>query len=107
MNMQNHPHPGEILRVDFLEPAHIEISVAAKRLGVSRTSLSRIVNGHTGISAEMAIRLERAGVSTARFWMNLQSNYALSLAMKRSQPAVLPLSDHPIVLRHVPGLKLD
>jgi addiction module HigA family antidote len=89
--MKNHPHPGELLREDVLAPLGIEISDAAQRLGMSRTALSRVINGRAGISPDLAVRLERAGVSTARFWMTLQSNYELSLAEQRVQPKVKPL----------------
>ena len=86
--MKNHPHPGELLREDVLLPLGIEVTEAAERLGMSRTALSRVINGHAGISPDMAIRLERAGVSTARFWMTLQTNYELSQAEQRKQPKV-------------------
>ena len=89
--MKNHPHPGEMLREDVLVPLGIEVTEAAQRLGLARTTLSRIINGKSGISPDLAIRLERAGVSTARFWMNLQSNYELSKAEERGQPQVRPL----------------
>ncbi len=75
--MKNHPHPGELLREDVLVPLGIEVTDAAQRLA--------------GISPDLAIRLERAGVSTARFWMNLQLNYELSKAEARDQPEVRPL----------------
>lgn len=86
--MKNHPHPGELLREDVLAPLGIEVTDAAQRLGVSRTTLSRVVNGHAGISPDLAIRLERAGVISARFWMNLQANYELSKAQERALPVV-------------------
>lgn len=86
--MKNHPHPGELLREDVLLPLGIEVTDAAQRLGMSRTTLSRVINGRAGISPDLAIRLERAGVSTARFWMALQSNYELSRAEQRKQPTV-------------------
>lgn len=89
--MKNHPHPGELLREDVLVPLGIEVTEAAQRLGLARTTLSRIINGKSGISPDLTIRLERAGVSTARFWMNLQSNYELSKAEERGQPQVRPL----------------
>ena len=89
--IKNHPHPGELLREDVLMPLGIEITDAADRLGISRTALSRVINGHAGISPDLAIRLERAGVSTARFWMTLQANYALSQAQQREQPNVRSL----------------
>jgi len=89
--MKNHPHPGALLREDVLAPLGIEVTDAAQRLGMSRTTLSRVINGHAGISPDLAIRLERAGVSTARFWMTLQANYALAQAEQRKQPPVKPL----------------
>ncbi|WP_436022828.1 HigA family addiction module antitoxin [Trinickia sp. LjRoot230] len=91
--MKHHPHPGELLREDVLAPLGIEVTDAARRLGMSRTSLSRVINGHAGIRPDLAVRLERAGVSTARFWMTLQANYELSLAEQREQPKVLPLQN--------------
>ncbi|MDE3011910.1 MAG: HigA family addiction module antidote protein [Pseudomonadota bacterium] len=91
--MKNHPHPGELLREDVLSPLGLEVTVAAQRLGLSRTSLSRVLNGHAGISPDLAVRLERAGVSTARFWMTLQANYELSRAEQRPQPSVTRLQD--------------
>ena len=89
--MKAQPHPGELLREDVLVPLGIEITEAAQRLGLSRTALSRVVNGRAGISPDLAVRLERAGVSTARFWMALQSNYELSRAEQREQPPVMAL----------------
>ncbi|KMY84958.1 HigA protein (antitoxin to HigB) [Candidatus Paraburkholderia calva] len=93
--MKNHPHPGELLREDVLAPLGVEVTDAAQRLGMSRTSLSRVVNGRAGISPDLAVRLERAGVGTARFWMVLQANYELSLAERREQPKVVPLQTDP------------
>lgn len=90
--MKNHPHPGEILREDVLAPLELPVTDAAHRLGMSRVALSRVLNGKAGISPDFAIRLERAGVSTAaRFWMTLQANYELAQALKRKQPSVTPL----------------
>lgn len=89
--MKNHPHPGELLREDVLLPLGIEVTEAAQRLGMSRTTLSRVINGRAGISPDLAIRLERAGVSTARFWMTLQTNYELAQAELRKQPPIKPL----------------
>lgn len=86
--MHNHPHPGEILREDVLAPLEIEVTDAAQRLGITRTTLSRVLHGHSGISPDLAVRLERAGVSSARFWMTLQTNYELSRAEQREQPTV-------------------
>ena len=91
--MKNPPHPGELLREDVLVPLGIEVTDAAQRLGLSRTTLSRVINGRAGISPDLALRLERAGVSTARFWMTLQANYELALASQRKHPKVQPLQD--------------
>jgi antitoxin HigA-1 len=86
--MKNPPHPGLMLRADVLEPLGLGVTEAAQKLGMSRVALSRVVNGRAGISPDLAIRLEQAGVSTARFWMGLQSNYDLAQAMSHRQPPV-------------------
>lgn len=91
MIMRNHPHPGELLREDVLVPLGIRVTDAAQRLGLARNTLSRIINGRSAISPDLAIRLELAGVGTARFWMALQANFELSEALKRKQPEVKPL----------------
>ena len=90
MTIKDHPHPGELLREDVIKPLGLAVTGAAERLGLSRIALSRVLNGRAGISPDLAIRLERAGVSTARFWMTLQANYELSQAMLREQPEVKP-----------------
>jgi addiction module HigA family antidote len=89
--MKDHPHPGELLREDVLLPLGLAVTEAAQRLGMSRVALSRVLNGRAAISPDLAIRLERAGVSTARFWLTLQANFDLSRALRRSQPPVRPL----------------
>jgi antitoxin HigA-1 len=86
--MKNPPHPGLMLRADVLEPLGLGVTEAAHKLGMSRVALSRVVNGRAGISPDLAIRLEQAGVSTARFWMGLQSNYDLAQAMSHQQPPI-------------------
>lgn len=91
--MKNHPHPGELLREDVINSLGLAVTDAAERLGMSRIALSRVLNGRAGISPDLAIRLERAGVSTARFWLTLQANYELSQALERAQPAVRQLAE--------------
>jgi len=86
--MKSPPHPGLTLRHDVLEPLGLGITEAAQKLGMSRVALSRVVNGRAGISADLAIRLELAGASTARFWIGLQSNYDLAQALAHAQPHV-------------------
>jgi addiction module HigA family antidote len=92
--LKNHPHPGEILREDVLLPLEIDVTLAAKRLGIARSTLSRVLNGRSGISPTLAMRLEKAGVSTARFWMTLQANYELAQVDQLNKPLkVKPLHE--------------
>lgn len=86
--MKNPVHPGEILLETTLEPLGIGVTEAARRLSMSRVALSRVLNGRAAISPDLAIRLEKAGVSTARFWLALQSQYDLAKALEREQPPV-------------------
>lgn len=89
--MKNHPHPGELLRDMAFEPHGLGITEIAQHLKMSRSTLSRVLNGHARISPDLAIRLEMAGISTARFWVSLQANYDLAEAQKRKQPKIAPL----------------
>jgi len=82
MMMHNPPHPGEILKELCLEPLELSITDAADALGVSRKTLSSILNARAGISPEMAVRLSIAFETTAESWLNLQSQYDLWLAEK-------------------------
>ncbi|MBW7835405.1 MAG: HigA family addiction module antidote protein [Sphingomonadales bacterium] len=80
--MKNPPHPGLSIRHDCLEPLSLSVTEAAKRLGVSRKQLSDLLNGHAGISPEMAIRLDKAFGGGAETWYRLQAAYDLAQAMK-------------------------
>jgi addiction module HigA family antidote len=77
MLMHNPPHPGEIIRELCLEPLGISVTEAADSLGVSRKTLSSILNGRAGISPEMAIRLSIAFDTSPESWLNQQSQYDL------------------------------
>lgn len=77
MLMHNPPHPGEIIRELCLEPLGLPVTQAAKALGVSRKTLSAILNGRAGISPEMAVRLSIAFDTSAESWLNQQSQYDL------------------------------
>lgn len=101
MHQQNHPHPGAILRETVLMPLGLSVSEAAERLCMSRPAISRVLNGRAGISADLAIRLELAGASSASFWINLQGNYDLWLAMQRPRPPVRALQDAANAVRGV------
>lgn len=89
--IHTYPHPGEILKETVFEPLELSVTEAADRLAMSRVALSRVLNGKAGISPVLALRLEKAGVSSARFWINLQANYDLWVAMRHEQPPVRPL----------------
>jgi antitoxin HigA-1 len=82
MRMHNPPHPGEVLR-DYL--GGISVTDAAKHLRVTRASLSRILNGSAGISAEMALRLSEAIGTSPELWLGMQSQYELWQASKRKR----------------------
>ena len=93
MKMRNPPHPGEILRELCLEPLGLSVTEAARALGVSRKTLSSIVNGRAGISPEMAVRLSLAFNTTAESWLNQQVQYDLWHAeRKRKKLRVARLS---------------
>lgn len=77
MRMHNPPHPGEILKALCLEPLGLTVTAAAGALGVSRKTLSAILNGRAGISPEMAVRLSIAFDTTAESWLNQQTRYDL------------------------------
>lgn len=90
--MYNPPHPGEVLR-EWL--GDMQVTQAAERLQVSRVTLSRVLNGVSGISADMALRLEAALGTSAEMWMGLQSGFDLWQANMKERPAILPL--HPVL----------
>jgi antitoxin HigA-1 len=70
--MHNPPHPGEIIKELCLEPLGLSVRDAAKGLGVTRKALSELINGRSGVSPEMALRLEQAFGSTAETWLRMQ-----------------------------------
>ncbi len=91
--MKNPPHPGLSVRYDCLEPLGLSVTDAARKLGISRKQLSDVVNCRSGISPEMAIRLDKAFGGGAETWYRLQSAYELSQAMgKANQIKVRRLS---------------
>ena len=89
MNMHNPPHPGEVLR-EWL--ADITVTDAAKRLGVTRVALSRVLNGAAGVSAEMDIRLSKALGTSPGIWYGMQANFDLWQAQKSFRGKVLPIA---------------
>lgn len=83
MRMHNPPHPGEIIKSLCLEPLGLTVTEAAKGLGVSRKTLSAILNGRAGISPEMAVRLSIAFGTSAESWLNQQTQHDLWHAEQR------------------------
>ena len=77
-------HPGGILRRQYIEPLSLTISELANTLGVSRKTLSKIVNEHGSVTPDMALRLSKAFKTTPELWMNLQQNYDLWRASHNS-----------------------
>jgi antitoxin HigA-1 len=82
MPMYDPPHPGRLVR-ENVEEHRLTVTGAAKALGVTRQALNNVVNGKSGISAEMAVRLAAAFGSEADFWLRLQTNYDLAQVRKR------------------------
>lgn len=80
--MKNPLHPGQIVRHDCLEPLGLSVTDAAKALGITRQALNNVVNGKSGISPEMAIRLTKAFGSTPETWLGMQLAYDLARARK-------------------------
>lgn len=93
MPMKNPPHPGAVVLRQCIEPLGLSITGAAAALGVTRTSLSELVNGKRGISPEMAIRLSKVFGGSAESWLTQQAYYELSqvnpdsIKVKRLEPA--------------------
>ncbi len=86
--MKSPVHPGRILRLALGE---MEVSEAAARLKVSRPTLSKIINGKSGISADMALRLEAFLGNPSEFWLDLQKQYELALARRQKRPGIQPM----------------
>ncbi len=82
MPMKSPPHPGEIVRFDCIEALHLSVTAAAEALGVTRQTLSNLVNGSAGISPEMAVRLEKAFGGSAEHWLRMQVAFDLAQIRK-------------------------
>ena len=88
MLMHNPPHPGKVLR-EFLR--NVDVTSAARHLHVSRATLSRILNGKAGISADMSLRLSAALGTHAENWYQLQADYDMWQASNKKRPKIEPL----------------
>lgn len=86
MGMHDPAHPGEILKTLVIEPLGLSVTETAKSLGVTRGALSRVLNGRSGVTPEMALRLEMTfGKPNAAHWLRLQNAYDLWQTRKRSK----------------------
>jgi addiction module HigA family antidote len=94
MNMYNPPHAGDVLR-EYIEG--VSVTAASESLGVTRAALSRILNGHAGITADMALRLADALGTSAELWVNLQTQYDLAIARQKTRPTIKPIVQHAAV----------
>jgi antitoxin HigA-1 len=92
--MHNPPHPGEVLG-EWL--AEISVTEAAKRLGVTRVALSRVLNGSAAVSAEMDLRLSKALGTTPGIWYQMQGNYDMWKARRQFRAKVKPITRAPAV----------
>jgi addiction module HigA family antidote len=90
MDMHNPAHPGELL-TGWLEDLHLTVTGFARHLGVSRVTLSRILNGHAAVTADMDLRLSDALGTTAGYWSRLQVQRDLWEASQRQRPRVAPI----------------
>ena len=89
--MHNPPHPGEVLQDTVLSDGGISVTEFARKLGVSRVALSRVINGRAAVSADMALRFAAALGGSAESWLLMQATYDLWQAAKKPRPRVLPL----------------
>jgi addiction module HigA family antidote len=83
MPMKDPPHPGEVIRELCIEPAGLTVTAAAGVLGVGRKALSELLNGHSGVSPEMAVRLSKAFGGSIESWLTQQMQYDLAQVRKR------------------------
>ena len=90
--MFNPPHPGEVLRDGVFTNTGLTVTDFAARLGITRVSLSRVLNGKAGISADMAVRLTAALGGRAESWLHLQASYDLWQAKKKLKQQVARIS---------------
>jgi len=81
--MYNPPHIGDIIKEMYIEPLNLSVTEVAKGLGVSRKTLSELINGHSGISSIMALKLAEAFNTTPEYWLNLQQQYDIWQAKQK------------------------
>ncbi len=89
--MYNPPHPGEIIKEDVLGAEGISVTEAARQLGVSRVTLSRLLNGKSGVSVDMALRLSQWLGTTPEVWLRMQDAFDLWRERNSPRPKIMPL----------------
>ena len=87
--MKTPAHPGDVLREEVVHDLGLSVNEFARALGVSRVALSRVLNGRAGVSPQLALRLEAAGISTARLWLDMQSAWDLARLRAEGIPDVV------------------
>jgi addiction module HigA family antidote len=95
-------HPGEILREEYLAPLQLKPYTLAKKLGVPRTRIERLVNEHTPVTPDTALRLARFFGTTPQFWMNMQAGYDIAIeanAKKADLERIEPLAEAPVLAK--------
>src|SRR6266705_163047 len=110
------PHPGETIKEDYLLPLGMSVNQLAKALGIGAARLNEIVRGERGVTADTSLRLARYFGTSAEFWLNLQTLYALRVAERKArakiQREITPLKvasgltggRSSVVMLHDPGL---
>ncbi|HHM5699163.1 HigA family addiction module antitoxin [Pseudomonas aeruginosa] len=91
MVMHNPPHPGELLAEDALPALGLSCADLAKHLSYPEASLLAVLHSRAALDADLAVRLEQAGIGSARHWVAMQMAYDLSQARQRTQPTIQPL----------------
>ena len=99
MPMKNPPHPGRSIRTACLEPLGLSVTEGAKVLGVTRQTLTKVINGKPGISPTMAIRLTKAFGSTPETWLRMQRAFDLAAASKEASHITVSRVSHDMHLR--------
>ncbi len=94
--MYNPPHPGEIIKEDVLESENLSVTEAARQLGISRVTLSRLLNGKSGVSVDMALRLSQWLGTTPEVWLHMQDACDLWRAGRAKRPKVKPLQSREV-----------
>ena len=86
----HHPlHPGALIKDVLIDNTDLSVTEAAEKLGVSRTTLSRLLNGHTGLSPEMALRLSKFFGTSIEMWINIQAQYDVWLIKQKGSKIIV------------------